>query len=122
MEDEKQRVSIPGYEGLYFITKDGKVFAEAKCWICGNGAKRYSEEHELGYGNRRGYKSCVLYKDGLKKTFMVHRLVAMTFIPNPDNKPTIDHINRIKTDNRVENLRWATWKENDDNRGGKYAR
>lgn len=55
------------------------------------------------------------YKKGQQKTFKIHRLVAQTFIPNPDNKPCVDHINTIRDDNRVENLRWVTHKENDNN-------
>lgn len=49
------------------------------------------------------------------KQYMVHRLVAETFLDNPENKPTVDHINRIPSDNRVCNLRWATYREQIEN-------
>lgn len=61
----------------------------------------------------RGYETVALRdSNGIGRTFQVHRLVAKTFIPNPDNKPFVDHINTIRDDNRVENLRWCTSHEN----------
>ena len=62
-----------------------------------------------------GYLYCTLSRSGLHKNFYIHRLVAQAFIPNPENKPHIDHINGDKKDNRVENLRWVTHKENMNN-------
>ena len=56
-----------------------------------------------------------LYIDGKRKRFSVHRLVAEAFVENIDNKPFVDHINRIRDDNRVENLRWVTHLENMQN-------
>lgn len=67
--------------------------------------------------NRYGYLQVNLYVCGhsTRKMKTVHRLVAEAFIPNPENKPFIDHINTIRTDDRVENLRWVTAKENNLN-------
>lgn len=64
---------------------------------------------------KNGYIRINLYKKGVNKHFSVHRLVAQAFIPNPENKPQIDHINTNRTDNRVENLRWVTRIENMNN-------
>ena len=62
-----------------------------------------------------GYLFVTLYQDGKNKMFLLHRLIANAFIPNPDNKSCIDHINGNNQDNRVENLRWCTQKENMNN-------
>lgn len=59
-----------------------------------------------------GYQTVSLHKSSKSKTFYVHRLVALSFIPNPDNKPEVNHINGTKADNRVTNLEWVTPKEN----------
>lgn len=58
-----------------------------------------------------GYLIVTLRENGIRKNFKVHRIIAETFIPNPDNKPTVNHINKNKDDNRVENLEWSTYSE-----------
>lgn len=63
--------------------------------------------------DKDGYLSCTLSLNGEKKKWRVHRLIATAFIPNPNNKPEINHINSIRNDNRVENLEWTTRSENE---------
>ena len=62
--------------------------------------------------DKDGYLKVNLYILGNRRTYTIHRLVAQAFIPNPDNKPQVNHINGSKTDNRVINLEWNTCKEN----------
>lgn len=77
---------------------------------------RTGEERVLqATDNGQKYLVLSLCKDGKKYNKRVHRLVAEAFLPNPDNKPEIDHINTDRRDNRVENLRWCTNKENINN-------
>ena len=103
---------IEGYEGKYQVSNEGRV--KALAWK-GNGIGCSQNEHILRQKDLRGYKRVGLSKEGVVKCYSVHRLVAKAFIPNPNNYPVIDHINTIRDDNRVENLRWTTPKENNQN-------
>ena len=107
---------VPGYEGLYKISNLGKIKRHKKTYFCCWNTKRVLEEQEIiGDKDKFGYRRIVLYKNKTKKRIVLHRLIAEVFIPNPDNKPEIDHINAIPDDNRVENLRWVTHTENMNN-------
>ena len=64
----------------------------------------------------RGYVYVHLHQDGKSKVVTVHRLIASAFIPNPNNLETVNHINYIKDDNRVENLEWMSYSENSGNK------
>ena len=65
--------------------------------------------------NKRGYMKITLYGEK-RKTLSIHRVLALAYIPNPEDKPEVDHKNRINNDNRLENLRWATHIENMENK------
>ena len=100
---------IEGYEGKYQVSNMGRVKSlNYKGCI---GKERILKQVFNDYG----YLKVCLSKDGKTKQIKVHRLVAQTFIENIENKPYIDHINTIRTDNRVENLRFVTRIENMNN-------
>ena len=62
--------------------------------------------------NGRGYYHVSLCKNNVAKTVRIHKIVANTFIPNPNNLPCVNHLSENKLDNRVDNLAWCTWKDN----------
>ena len=99
---------IEGYEGLYSITKDGKVWSHPK--YCGLSLRK-GKWLKYNYNDNK-YLYVILYKNKKGKTQRIHRLVADAYIPNPKNKTCINHKNGIKTDNRIENLEWVTYSEN----------
>ena len=88
------------------------IYQDSRIW------SNYGKGRFLKHGvHKNGYHFVILSRDGKTKHFFVHRLVAIHFIANPDNKPEVDHINQNPHDNRLENLRWATHRENMNNKG-----
>lgn len=101
---------VVGYEGKYMVSNQGRVYSLTR--TRNNGGKVYKGRMLRGEYCQKYYCVALLDGDGNHKLCKVHRLVAMAFIPNPDNKPQIDHIDGNSKNNNVWNLRWATAQEN----------
>lgn len=110
--DEEWR-DIPNYEGYYQISNLGRVKSLDREIINVNG-KIFLRKGKVKAQmiDKGGCKRVNLYKDGILKCCPVHRLVAKTFIPNPENKPEVNHIDGNKQNNSVYNLEWCTRSEN----------
>ena len=102
---EEQWKPIKDYTGLYEVSNLGRIRS-----------LNYMKTGEIKIlklsKNNRGYLVISLNKNGKRKNFKVHRLVAIAFLPNPNNLETVNHINENKLDNRVENLEWMSYEDN----------
>ena len=95
MENEIQIAPIDGYEG-YFVTSDGHILGKRK------------KSYLIPIKNSLGYQRVSLVKNGKVKNFLIHRLVAAAFLPNPNDFPCVNHKDENPSNNRVENLEWCT--------------
>lgn len=95
MSTDEKWLPVLGFEGLYIVSNLGNVFSLRR-----NKILRVRI-------NRRGYGQVNLSKDGVLTTHRVHRLVATSFVPNPNDHREVNHINENKLDNRAENLEWC---------------
>lgn len=114
MENEIWK-DIPNYEGLYQVSNLGRVKSLPKKWIFNNGTLFNKDELiTIGSKHKNGYLVIFLSKDKNKKFYKIHQLVAMAFLGHTPcgMLKVIDHINEIKTDNRLDNLQIISHREN----------
>jgi hypothetical protein len=114
------RVPVPGYQGLYEIDEEGTVYRLASDrqqqgrWK--PVTRRYPEMVMRQSLNAYGYPVVGLTRNGVQRPHGVHRLLALAFIPNPENLPEVNHKDGVKTNNALDNLEWVTSKQNIDHR------
>ena len=100
---------IEGYEGMYQVSNLGRVKSLERYYVSCRGLTQLLHEKILKqYIKKTGYVHIVLCKNGVHKTYLLHRIVASAFLPNPDNLPQINHKDENQLNNTVSNLEWCT--------------
>jgi len=104
---------IPNYKGYYKISNIGRIKSLVRPMTMANGVVGLLYEKEMNPMIRKsGYYCTEFSKNGQRKHFLVHRLLAITFLPNPKNLPCVNHIDGVRTNNNLTNLEWCTQAEN----------
>lgn len=103
---------VDGYEGLYQVSNFGQVKSHDRIINCAYGRKRETKGVVKKWYFIREYKAIDIQKYDQRKHFLIHRLVALMFIPNPENKGDVNHIDFNRQNNYLFNLEWNTRKEN----------
>jgi hypothetical protein len=112
MEYKEIFMDVVGYEGLYQVSNLGMVKSLERT-VNGRWGKQIVKSRILKHTNNKGGYPIVCLCNGKKVICItIHRIMCLSFIPNPENKRTVNHINGVKTDNRISNLEWATDSEN----------
>ena len=112
MEEQEIWKDVPNYEGLYMVSDKGRIKSIDRIIVRSNGRPYIYKGKILPGRIMFGYQIVQLCNLGNEKQFRVHRLVGIAFIPNPENKPEINHKDGIKSNNWTDNLEWNTPSEN----------